>query len=293
VLLEYLQKVVYQPLSEFIITLRPVNIIELIILLFLIVTIGVGLYRWYVITKGTPTQRLINGAVLVILALVLSKIFNLRILGGILESIVNIIIFSLIVIFQPELRRLLGYLGQPGILTKNLFSFGSETEVKNLFTEVAETVKYLSKSHIGALFVLQNSAGYENYSEVGTRIDAQVSTELLLTIFHPNTPLHDGAVVISGSRIVAAGVLLPLTEDPTLSWKYGTRHRAAIGMSEVSDAVCIVVSEETGEISLAQGGILTKYNNVEELKRQLEFLYGVEIVPEKNIKSPKTLIQDK
>jgi len=172
------------------------------------------------------------------------------------------------------LRRILGYLGQPGILSKNIFSFETESEVKNLISEITDAIKYLSKSHTGALIVIQNASNLDNYLEVGTRLNAVVSTELLLTIFHTNTPLHDGAVVIKGDTIVAAGVLLPLTEDPKLSWQYGTRHRAAIGMSEVSDAVCIVVSEETGEISISQGGILNKISNPEELKIELEFLYG-------------------
>lgn len=271
---ELLQKVLNHPVMEYIMSMNPFDVIEIVVIIFFMTVFGAAIYRWYKHIKGTPTERLLNGALFVLFALLISKIFNLQILGRILESVVSIIVFGLIVIFQPELRRLLGYLGQPGILTKNIFAFGTESEVKSLITEVTETVKYLSKSHIGALIVIQNTTGFENYIEVGTKLDALASTELLLTIFHPNTPLHDGAVVISGGRIVAAGVLLPLTEDPTLSWKYGTRHRAAIGMSEVSDAACIVVSEETGEISLAQGGMMTKFANTDELKAELDFLYG-------------------
>ncbi|OGI17248.1 MAG: TIGR00159 family protein [Candidatus Melainabacteria bacterium RIFOXYA12_FULL_32_12] len=259
---------------DFLMTMNPLDVFELIIIIFFIVVFGLAAYRWYRHIKGTPTERLLNGALLVLFALLISKVFNLQILGRLLEGIVSIIVFGLIVIFQPELRRLLGYLGQPGILSKNIFAFGTESEVKNTISELTETVKHLSKSHIGALIVIQNTTGFENYIEVGTKIDAKVSTELLLTIFHPNTPLHDGAVVVSGDRIVAAGVLLPLTEDPTLSWKFGTRHRAAIGMSEVSDAACLVVSEETGDISLAQGGLLTKFISAEDLKIELDFLYG-------------------
>jgi diadenylate cyclase len=287
-LLEFLQKVVHHPVMEYILAMNPLDVLEMIIIIFFMTVFGLAIYRWYKHIKGSPTERLLNGALFVLFALLISKIFNLQILGRLLESIVSIIIFSLIVIFQPELRRLLGYLGQPGILSKNIFAFGTESEVKNTIGEITETVKHLSKSHIGALIVLQNSTGFENYIEVGTKLDAQISTELLLTIFHPNTPLHDGAVVVSGARIVAAGVLLPLTEDPTLSWKYGTRHRAAIGMSELSDAACIVVSEETGEISLAQGGLLTKFTSVEDLKIELDFLYGFsEIGSDKIVKQNK------
>ncbi|EKE03332.1 MAG: hypothetical protein ACD_20C00214G0002 [uncultured bacterium] len=273
-MLGHLEKVRQHPFMEFLLTMNPLDVFELVIIVFFIFMFGLAAYRWYKHIKGTPTERLLNGALLVLFALLISKIFNLQILGRLLESVVSIIVFGLIVIFQPELRRLLGYLGQPGILSKNIFAFGTETEVKSIISEITETVKHLSKSHIGALIVIQNTPGFENYIEVGTKIDAKVSTELLLTIFHPNTPLHDGAVVVNGDRIVAAGVLLPLTEDPTLSWKFGTRHRAAIGMSEVSDAACIVVSEETGEMSLAQGGLLTKFSSAEDLKTELDFLYG-------------------
>ena len=124
--------------------------------------------------------------------------------------------------------------------------------------------------------VLEREEDVNSYSDVGIQLDAVLSTELILTIFHPNTPLHDGAVVISGDTIKSAGVLLPLTEDPKLSWKYGTRHRAAIGMSEVSDSACLVVSEETGDVSIALDGTLRKYEDITKLKKDLEILLGYE-----------------
>ena len=120
--------------------------------------------------------------------------------------------------------------------------------------------------------VLQKDEDQSFYNEVGTSINADVSAELILTIFFPNTPLHDGAMIIKGEKILAAGVLLPLTEDPKLSWRYGTRHRAAIGASEISDAACIVVSEETGDISIAIDGILRKYDDIIKFKEDLETL---------------------
>ncbi|MFH0702741.1 MAG: diadenylate cyclase CdaA [bacterium] len=245
-----------------------INILELIIIAFIV-------YKAYKYITGTQAEHLLKGIMLLVVLLLLSKFFKLHIIASILESVINILIFGLVVIFQPELRRLLGYLGQPGILSRNIFGFEKESEVKSIIIEITEAIKHLSKSHIGALIVIKDSANIENYIEVGTKLDAQISTELILTIFHPNTPLHDGAVVISEDRIVAAGVLLPLTEDPKLSWQYGTRHRAAIGMSEISDVTCIVVSEETGAISMAQGGILNKFASIEELKVELEILYGL------------------
>ena len=129
------------------------------------------------------------------------------------------------------------------------------------------------------MIVFQNDLS-NTYYDVGTTLNADVSTELLLTIFHTNTPLHDGAVVISGEKIISAGVLLPLTEDPKLSWKYGTRHRAAIGMSEVSDAACLVVSEETGDVSITVDGSLKKYDDLVSLKADLESILGVKQIEE-------------
>ena len=195
---------------------------------------------------------------------------------------------SLIVIFQPELRRFLGYLGQPGFIKRTFFTCGSYKEASendiDVVKEIIESVKYLTKTKTGALIVFKKAMSSMAYSEVGTDIDAKVSTELILTIFHPNTPLHDGAMVIEGSKILAAGVLLPLTEDPKLSWKYGTRHRAALGMSEVSDAACLVVSEETGDVSICMDGLLKKYEDLTTLKTDLESILGVKKPVETEIK---------
>lgn len=265
-----------QSVTDIISNLNYVNVIELVI-------IFVVIYKIYKYITGTQAEQLLKGILMLLFALLLSKIFRLEIIGRVLESIVSIVLFSLVVIFQPELRRILGYLGQPGIIRKNILSHEPEEDSKTVITEITEAIKHLSKSHTGALIVIQNVNGLESYLEVGTKLNATVSTELLLTIFHPNTPLHDGAVVISGGKILAASVLLPLTEDPKLSWQYGTRHRAAIGMSEASDAICLVVSEETGHISLAQGGNLTQFASSEELRKELEFLYGLtetEVAPE-------------
>lgn len=255
--------------------LRIINVLEILI-------IGFIFYKIYKFISGSHAEQLLKGILMLFLALVLSKMFNLQIIGKILESVVSIVIFSLVVIFQPELRRILGYLGQKGFLNKNIINQDSKSEIKGIIDEIVNSIKHLSKSHTGALIVFHNSREMENVLEVGTTLNAAISTELLLTIFHPNTPLHDGAVVIKQNKILASGVLLPLTEDPKLSWQYGTRHRAAIGMSEISDATCLVVSEESGNISITQGGRLIPINNLEELRSELEFLYGIsESVKEK------------
>lgn len=207
---------------------------------------------------------------------------NLIIFGKFLEGISLILLFSLVVIFQPELRRFLGYLGQPGFIHKTFFAPPKE-EVNdvNFTKELSDAIKYLSKSKIGALIVFQDDEDMGTYSEIGTKIFGLISSELILTIFHPNTALHDGAMVITSNKIIAAGVLLPLTEDPELSWQYGTRHRAAIGITEVTNATCFVVSEETGFVSVARGGKLEKIDTVENLMAELNKLI------EKKENSPK------
>lgn len=248
--------------------LRLVSVLEISVLGFI-------LYRAYRFIAGTHAEQLLKGILMLFVALGLSKLFNLQIIGKVLEIVVNIVIFSLVVIFQPELRRLLGYLGQKGFLSKHIATLDSESEAQKVVDEIVNAVKHMSKARTGALMVFYNNQEVNNVIEVGTKLDSEISTELILTIFHPNTPLHDGAVVIRQNRILASGVLLPLTEDPKLSWQYGTRHRAAIGMSEVSDAACIVVSEETGNISIAQGGKLTGIQSLEELRKELEFIYGI------------------
>lgn len=242
----------------------------------IIVAILMIFYQKFI--KNTHSEKFVKGAVVLVFLWILSEVLiavDLTILGVFIRSIVTLVALSLIVIFQPELRRFLGYLGQVDFF-KRLFDNGKKKDDNksiDVIKEIIEAVKYLSKSHTGALIVFQNDLS-NTYHDVGTILNADVSTELLLTIFHVNTPLHDGAVVISGSKIISAGVLLPLTDDPKLSWKYGTRHRAAIGMTESSNAACLVVSEETGDVSVTLDGTLKKYDDIPTLKSDLEKILG-------------------
>ena len=266
-------------------TFNWVNIIEVLIIfafLFLI-------YQKFI--KGTQSEKLVKGIFILLFAWLFSEIlikFNLLILGVFLRTMVSVIMFGAVIIFQPEIRKFLGYLGQSNIFHTHLKKKNlKDVQKVNVIKELIETVKYLSKTRTGALMVLEREEDVNNYSDVGTQLDATLSTELLLTIFHPNTPLHDSAVVISGDTVRSAGVLLPLTEDPKLSWKYGTRHRAAIGMSEVSDSACLVVSEETGDVSIALDGTLRKYEDITKLKKDLEILLGYE--DEDSVEENKTV----
>ncbi len=253
-----------------------INTLEIL----LIVTIVLIFYKKFI--EHTQSEKLVRGLLFLFFAWIFSEILtmlNLTILGMFLKSLVALISLSLIVIFQPELRRFLGYLGQPGFISKTFFGFNPHNTSNNndidVIKELIESVKYFTKTRTGALIVLQNELSPCTYSDVGTKLNADVSAELILTIFHPNTPLHDGAMVIKDTKILSAGVLLPLTENPKLSWKYGTRHRAAIGLTEISDCACLVVSEETGDVSISMDGTLKKYDDLVTLKTDLEKILNI------------------
>lgn len=272
-------------------SLNWINILEIVF----IASILFVFYQKFI--KNTQSESLVKGLFILVFTWILSEILiliDLKIVGVFLKSLVTLIALSLIVIFQPELRRFLGYLGEPGFIKRTFFSSGTyreaaESEV-DIIKEIIEAVKYLIKTKTGALIVFKKSLSAIVYSEVGTVLDARISTELILTIFHPNTPLHDGAMIIDGNKIHSAGVLLPLTEDPKLSWKYGTRHRAAIGMSEVSDAACLVVSEETGDVSICMDGLLKKYDDLTTLKTDLESILGIKPV-DKTVSKHKNIFE--
>ncbi len=274
-MLENFLNIVKFPLESMDIKFNMLNIAELLFIALVLLFS----YKKYI--KGTQSEKLVKGIFFLLITWAFSELLikiDLQIIGVFLKTLVSIVIFSLVVIFQPELRKLLGYLGQTGFISKSIFFNKKANTVNssNVVREIIEAVKYFSKTKCGCLIVLQKSDQNTLYSEVGTKLNADVSTELILTIFHPNTPLHDGAVIIQDNKILAAGVLLPLTEDPKLSWKYGTRHRAAIGMSEACDCACLVVSEETGDVSVAVDGILKKYENIADLRSDLENLLGYE-----------------
>ena len=257
--------------------------------ILIIVAFLYAVYRKFI--KNTQAEKLVKGILFLALMWFFSELLiriDLNILGMFLRTTVLMIALSLIVIFQPELRRFLGYLGQGGFFNELITSNHAKKDLEvDVIKEIIESVKYLSKNKVGALVVFQNAIDTSSFFDVGTKIDALISTELILTIFHPNTPLHDGAMVIKDFKIHSAGVLLPLTEDPKLSWKYGTRHRAAIGVTEVSDCACLVVSEETGDVSVCMDGTLKKYEDLATLKADLENILGlkkdVEITNQKTI----------
>ena len=267
-------------IKNFLVILASSTLKDLLQILFIILIV---IYLYMKLIRNTQSEKLIRGILVILfIAFIFSFIlisFDLQILGTFAQYLLIGLILSLVVVFQPELRKLLVHLGQTKFVAKNFFGFknnGKDEAKTNVIKELTEAVKYCSRVKRGALIVLQKELDKSFYNDVGTVINADVSAELILTIFFPNTPLHDGAMVIHNDKILAAGVLLPLTEDPKLSWRYGTRHRAAIGASEISDSACIVVSEETGDISIAIDGILRKYEDISKFKEDLERIIGNE-----------------
>lgn len=270
------------------ISLNWPGLLKVLAQLAILVVIVYVVYNRFI--RRSHAEQLLKGLFVTLLMCVaawgVAKMFNFFMLEVIFGASIQLLIIGLIVIFQPELRRMLLFLGQPELFGRQSSVSSEERKAEYLVHELTETARFLSKSKTGALIVLEslsNPGG--SYLEVGTSLDARLSTELLLTIFHPKTPLHDGAVVINAeNRITAAGVLLPLTEDPKLSWQYGTRHRAAIGLTEISDSWCIVVSEETGVISFAHAGMLEKITSADELKKRLERIYHVQTSGDSDLK---------
>ncbi|MEG1415018.1 MAG: diadenylate cyclase CdaA, partial [Clostridium sp.] len=189
-------------------------------------------------------------------------VFGLMALNYLIQSTLTVGVIALIIIFQPELRKALERLGRSKIITRKLFD--TEEEIEDVTKEIAKSVQSLSQTKTGALIVIEMETGLVEYTENSTKIDGLVSSQLLENIFVENTPLHDGAVIIRRNRILAAAAVLPLTHQ-NVNKSLGTRHRAALGISEASDAIAIVVSEETGNISLAVNGRLTRNYNEEKL----------------------------
>ncbi|HUT35128.1 MAG TPA: diadenylate cyclase CdaA [Planctomycetota bacterium] len=225
--------------------------------------------------RGSRGAGILKGLGIVVVVgligvLFLARFLDLKVLGGIASEVVALFGFALLVIFQPELRRALVRLGQ-----SPLFGFFARSQ-KEVTDHVVEAVTIMSRERIGALIAIERDVSLRGYMEGGVRLDADVTSALLVTIFNPATPLHDGAVIVQGSRVVAAGCLFPLTENVEAGSGLGTRHRAAIGITEDSDAIAVVVSEESGTVSLAVKGKLSSGLDAENLRTILRGLSGAE-----------------
>lgn len=240
----------------------PTDIFDILIVMFLI-------YKILTFSKSQTAVKIIKAVVALLLLSYLSDLLHLNALNFLVSTAIEIGLVALVVVFQPELRRALERLGGGSI--KSLFvAKNQEGDMENTIDQTVQACRTMSRQKVGALIVFERQHSLEEYFKTGTVLDAAVSTELLKNVFFPKAALHDGAVIIRGDRLSAAGCVLPLTENPNLSRDLGTRHRAAIGISEHSDSIVVVVSEETGVISCALGGNLKRYLTPESLTRLLK-----------------------
>lgn len=245
----------------------PLDIIKAIIDIGVVAFV---IYKLILLVKETRALQLIKGIVVILVAYYLSDLLGLRTIAYILKNTIQIVGLALVVLFQPELRRGLEQIGRSRF--RNFFSFDEESmnlQTTAVIEEVIRAATELSKTYTGALIVIERDTKIGEIINTGIQLDSNVSCELLINIFTPNTPLHDGAVIIRANRVIAAACFLPLTDNQNLSKELGTRHRAALGITEVSDAIVVVVSEETGKISFALSGGLTRNLTPDTLRKAL------------------------
>jgi len=240
-----------------------VDAIDVVIVSFL-------LFKLFTMMKGTRAVHMFFGLIVLFIVSVAAQWLNLLALNWIISSLKTVWVIAFVIIFQPELRRALAAVGHNRFLSR--FVTVQETGV---IPEIVRAASRMADKGVGAIIVLEKDMGLKNYIETGTKVDARVSAELIETIFTDKSPLHDGAVIIQADRMAAAGCILPLTQDQRLSAALGTRHRSAIGLMEESDAIVIVVSEETCAISYAQGGKLKRKIDTNTLRTDLLKNFGI------------------
>ncbi|MBO4289306.1 MAG: diadenylate cyclase CdaA [Lachnospiraceae bacterium] len=261
----------FQKLQSTRFSIGVTDVIEMLIIAYLI-------YRILVWVKNTRTWFLIKGVAVLGAFYIIVRVLHFNTLLYIINKALDILLIALIVVFQPELRKALEQLGHGSIFSlfrnsilSDNYGFDSQT-VKELVDASYE----LADARTGALIVIEKNVPLEDYINTGIKVDALLTNQLLINIFEHNTPLHDGAVIVRGNRVAAATCYLPLSSNSNISKAFGTRHRAAVGISEATDSLTIVVSEETGRVSLAEGGVLREDIGREELFKVLSSLYSVE-----------------
>jgi diadenylate cyclase len=233
-----------------------------------VAVVAVVLYQLLMLIKGTRAVQLLKGIIVLLILSNLAEFLRLTTMSWLLNQVWQMLFIALPVVFQPELRRALEQIGRGRFFIRHPQTIGPEA-LGQVIEELVRCTQVLSKSRIGALIALERETGIQNYVETGIKIDGVVSSEFLVNVFIPNTPLHDGAVIIRGDRVAAAGCFLPLSENMNIQKELGTRHRAAIGLTEVSDALVIIVSEETGAISVALDGVISRFLDEKTLKELL------------------------
>lgn len=259
------------------IPIRLVDLVEIAIVAYI-------LYKLYQLMRGTIAVQIFFGVMALYLVQVLVRAANMTMLRSIFGSIGDVFVLAVIVLFQPEIRRLLLLIGQNPLIRR----FVSSPAQEEMVTEVVSAVDEMSEHHIGALIAFERSTGLRSYIETGAQLHARVTRDLLITIFYSQNPLHDGAVIINNRRIEAARCILPVSTSMRMSPHLGLRHRAAVGLSEQTDAFVVIVSEETGEISIAEDGELVTGLTPEELRAYLSEAMTSQTTPDADLDPAET-----
>jgi diadenylate cyclase len=229
-------------------------------------------YKVMTFIRETRAEQLVKGLLILVAATFLSDVLNLYTLNWLLEGTLTLGVIALIIVFQPELRRGLEYIGRSKFIRKQFGEMNKE-KAKTITSTIIKAIDYFSVNKIGALLIIERETTLNDIIETGTEMDALVTERLLETVFYPGGPLHDGACIIRGDRAMAAGCVLPLTQNRSLSKDLGTRHRAGLGITENSDAIALIVSEETGIISIAIDGKLSRFLDIKTVEKTLLNLY--------------------
>lgn len=243
-------------------TISFIDIIDILIVAYII-------YRIMKLFKDTSAERLIKGIIILVGIMLLASMLHLTMISWLLQQALNVGLFAIVVVFQPELRRLLEQIGK-GNFSRLIVPADAPDEVESMITATVSACADMSRTKTGALIVFERRERLGEIISTGTMVDAAPSAELIKNIFFKNSPLHDGAMIVRAGRVCAAGCVLPLSGNQSLSRDLGTRHRAAVGMSESADSVLVVVSEETGSISVAIGGMLKRHLSPDMLRKLLE-----------------------
>lgn len=246
-------------------------------------------YKILCFIRETRAEQLVKGLLVLVVATFLSDVANLYTLNWLLEGTLTLGVIALIIVFQPELRRALEYIGRSKIIKK--FGEMNKEQAKQITSTIIKAVDYFSVNKVGALIIMEGETSLNDIMESGTTIDAAISEEMLEAIFYEGAPLHDGATIIRGDRVIAAGCVLPLTQNKTLSKDLGTRHRAGIGITEHSDSIALIVSEETGIISIAIDGKLSRFLDIKTVEKTLLNLYLSQLPDEDNKNLIKKLLK--
>jgi diadenylate cyclase len=263
--------------SDFLSRNYIINIIDILVVWYLV-------YKLIMLVKGTKAVQLLKGVAVFIVIRILSEIIGLHTLSWLMNQVIMYGVIAAVVIFQPEVRRGLEHLGRSSFFRTTR---SEQQEDERMILAFDKAIQYMSKRKIGALITVERNTGLDEYIETGIDLDADITGELLINIFIPNTPLHDGAVIVKHGKIAVASAYLPLSESNLIPKEFGTRHRAAVGISEVSDAITIIVSEETGDVSLTLNNELIPRLTQEEYLKILR----AELVPKEETKDKRNLLQ--